>query len=258
MKTSPTQLENKEQGLSGDVPCSLDLSELDVVYTVRLGDNNEELKCSVRSLVNLPHRNVWMAGYLPSWTRGVYHLTTYKVSMNKVCNTDHNWVQVAMNREISEPFILMNDDFFVMKPVDCLPSRYVSTHEAFLKRYQRLHPFSYYTKVIQNTTNKLKELGIEKALCYELHTPMIIYKKDILQAMQNHNYRACPVNIRSLAGNVGKYGGKQAKDVKVYDVNERLDDYMGNDFISTQDISFNGQIGNYIRNKFKEKSDYER
>ncbi len=40
----------------------------DVVYVVRPGDKNEELRYSIRSVIaNLPHRKVWIAGYKPTW-----------------------------------------------------------------------------------------------------------------------------------------------------------------------------------------------
>jgi hypothetical protein len=40
----------------------------DLVYVVREGDRNNELRHSLRSVVaNVPHRLVWIAGYKPGW-----------------------------------------------------------------------------------------------------------------------------------------------------------------------------------------------
>ena len=46
----------------------------DIVYVVRPGERNEELRYSLRSLSNLPHGRVWIAGYMPKWVTGVEHI----------------------------------------------------------------------------------------------------------------------------------------------------------------------------------------
>ncbi|MFF3129757.1 hypothetical protein ACFVRD_48125 [Streptomyces sp. NPDC057908] len=39
----------------------------DIVYVVRPWNQNEQLRYSLRTLANLPHRRVWIAGYCPTW-----------------------------------------------------------------------------------------------------------------------------------------------------------------------------------------------
>ena len=48
--------------------------EMDIVYVVRPGDENEALRYSLRSLANIPHRTVWIAGYRPKWCYGIVYV----------------------------------------------------------------------------------------------------------------------------------------------------------------------------------------
>ena len=45
----------------------LKTEDLDVVYCVKELITNEELRYSLRSLRNLPHRKVWIFGGCPKW-----------------------------------------------------------------------------------------------------------------------------------------------------------------------------------------------
>jgi hypothetical protein len=62
---------------------------------------------------------------------------------------------------------------------------------------------------------------------------------------------------RSLYGNMFGYGGKEIEDVKVHLVDGEFDE--NSDFLSTADETFEkSNIGKFIRNKFLEKSEYEK
>lgn len=235
--------------------------DLDVVYTIKQYNNNHELRYSLRSLINLPHKDVWIVGHKPEWAN-VNHIPSDVIGKNKISNTNHNWLMVAMNKSISDPFILMNDDFFISNPVDSLEHGYLCSNKEFSDYYMNNHRDSYYTQVIINTTDRLSQLGIDDAMCYELHTPMIIYKKDIIKALDNHNYKSLPVNIRTLAASIGKYGGNKTNDVKVYltvkEMNRSNRRFATNDFVSTDDRAFLSVSGRFIMQKFNKRCEYEK
>jgi len=232
--------------------------KFDVVYT--LLRPTEEFRHSLRSLKNLPHRNVWVVGTKPYWAK-VNFIESKPISSEKIANTNHNWLKVARNSQISDPFIMMNDDFFINKPIESIEPEYLSSNLKFETYYKSLYPKSKYTQVIQNTSRRLYRLGITDAKSYELHTPMIIYKKDIIKALSGYDYFRYPINIRTVAGNLGNYGGKQVRDVKVYGtIKEKyrsLKNYQDSKFISTDDPAFLDEAGNYIKFKFKEVSKYD-
>lgn len=232
----------------------------DVVYTVRQNQLNNELRYSLRSLVNIPHKNVWIVGFKPFWSK-VKHIQSNRVCGNKISNTNHNWLKVAQNVNISDPFILMNDDFFINKPLETIPTEHLGLNKDFEDYYSVNYPTSHYTQVIKNTSDLLYKFGINDAKSYELHTPMLVYKKDIIKALRNHDYITYPINLRTIIGNLGNYGGVKCKDVKVYGTEKEksrsLVNYKDSKYISTDDIAFTQEVGHYIKEKFNQKSEYE-
>jgi len=89
---------------------------MDYVYVCRPGDN-EELRYSIRSTVkNLPEGRIWVVGGKPDWYTGDYiyvqqtgigHPNVWK-QLDVICATE----------DISDDFVLMNDDFFTVKKLD--------------------------------------------------------------------------------------------------------------------------------------------
>ena len=88
---------------------------MDLVYICRSGDN-EELRYSIRSMVaNVPHDNLWVVGGKPSWYIGKH--IPVKQSDDKYDNARNNLKAIVESSEISDRFILVNDDFYVTKPI---------------------------------------------------------------------------------------------------------------------------------------------
>ena len=91
--------------------------ELDIVYTIKDSPDNEELRYSLRSLRNFPHRKVFIYGGLPSCVNPE-SVTFVKVSQDyndKWTNTASLLIRIAEDENITEDFVWFNDDFFVMK-----------------------------------------------------------------------------------------------------------------------------------------------
>lgn len=237
------------------------LAELDIVYTVRVGDENEELRHSLRSLKNIPHKRVVIVGYKPVWVKGVLHIPIPQVYPNKVINTNKNWLTVANTKSISSKFILMNDDMFFMKPVKNVPFGYMGDHKNFLNNYAAQHPNSYYTRVIRATAKRLSELGIKDAKCFELHTPVILSKQAVRLALDTP-FQFDPINVRTVALNLMEVDATLMPDVKYYGPREEVKNPMVHirelPVVSTSDRIWVGGIGDYIRGTFKEKCIYEK
>ena len=134
----------------------------DIVYVVRPGDRNEELRYSLRSLANLPHGRVWIAGYCPSWVTGVEVIPvqgqpgshqTAKANLRAAC--EHS--------AVVEDFVYFNDDFFVMQPLERMPVMHRGTIDEAIRSGMR----SSYTRAMKVTRQILVERGIAEPLCYE-------------------------------------------------------------------------------------------
>ena len=235
----------------------METKDLDVVYVLKQGVQGDELRYSIRSLKNLPHRNVWVYGDCPEWLTGVFHVPTEQKGI-KWENTSNMYLQICSNPNISDKFIIMNDDFYILEPIEkldyyyskTLPERIEETKiragsTLRLSRYgQQLQMVEYYL-----TKNHYSNLN------YELHIPMIFDKKLLKRAIKklpNRGYAA----RRSLYANVNELGGIDRPDCKIYDITTTPK--KGEIFCSTADFSFrHGRIKKYLQEKFKEKSIHE-
>jgi len=229
---------------------------MDIVYFVREGDDNEELRYSLRSLVNIPHGTVHIVGYKPCWVKNVNHIPVEQTGI-KNTNTTRNLYVAAESEEVSDNFILMNDDFFIMKPIEEIPNLNRGYIVDVAEYYQQFN--SPYFKGMVETHNYILSLGYKSPLSYELHVPMVMNKYNVVDMLDQYYFDAPEVSIlhkRSLYGNMFNYGGETIKDVKVYKVDGSFDE--DSTFLSTQDnIWDDSEIGRFIRTKFTEKSQYE-
>lgn len=236
------------------------LSQTDIVYVVKKAEENEELRYSLRSVAqNFPHRQIFIAGYKPSWVKDIRYIPVSQRTHSKHVNALNNWSFAASNKNVSESFVMFNDDFFCMEPVTELPVYHFGSYHKFQNRYNTRHPASMYTSLIHHTRKILDELQVEKPLSYELHVPMLMNKEHFLKIMKLQavfNRTRQPVNPRSLVGNFYRYGGEEIADVKMYRLNERFN--KDTPFLSTTDETFrDGMVGEYIRAKFPDKCRYE-
>jgi hypothetical protein len=226
---------------------------MDYVYTCRSGDN-EELRYSIRSLVkNLPEVNVWIVGDAPSWYTG----SIVRVDrLNQKYKTVRNNLDVlSKTDEINEQFVLMNDDFFVTRPMDSIE---VWHGGSLLERYNRrldLEGYSTYAKYLIDTYNTISHFGIEDPLYYELHTPLPMTKLSLSHAVTK------PGLWRSITANANAIGGKQMEDVKVYAAGTMMSrahrEQDTSTYLSTDDGSFEKLYKERLRDEFPEPSLYE-
>jgi hypothetical protein len=216
---------------------------LDVVYICREGDN-EELRYSIRSVVeNLPHENIWVVGGKPDWYSG-NHISV-RQNGRKYENARKNMKAIAASNEISEDFILMNDDFFVISPVTELKHYHGGPLSDRISYLRNKYGVSQYSQMLTKTSKYLAHRGIREPLDYALHVPFMMNKKNMSEIIEDE------VSWRIAYGNmfvkdsvaVDVYEG-ESKDVKVYIRHGALDrdgiskNSLSNTFLSSEDRSF--------------------
>jgi len=187
-------------------------TKIDVVYVCREGQN-EELRYSLRSLVNLPHGQVWVFGGHPAWLQGTRAVNVPQ-SGDKQGNVIANVISACLHRHVSDPFILMNDDFFITRPIDSVPVLHRGPVSSVLGDYSDRRPSSRYTARTKRTEEYLHKLGYPDPLSYELHAPMVFNKQplcDLLMTFSPGEYQ-----WRTLYGNTQAVGGHHVDDVKVW------------------------------------------
>lgn len=232
---------------------------MDVVYLVRPGDANDELRWSLRSLSNLPHDTVWIAGHKPPWVTGVRHLPTAQTA-TKHANAFGNLLAALRCDDVSDEFVLMNDDFFITSPLPGIPTLHRGTVADIIADYRRMFPRgSLYTEAMQATMEWLQAQGIDEPLSYELHTPMVIDRAGLLEVIARAEDDGVDVqrfHYRTAWGNLAGVGGVKVEDCKVYTTTRR--GAVPTPFASSLDATFrSGWVGRAIRRTFPNPCEYE-
>lgn len=220
---------------------------MDLVYVCRDGEN-EELRYSIRSAIkNLPHDNIWLVGKKPEWYTGKFiNVDKFGDNYDKVREALR---VVSKTDEISEEFVLMNDDFFIVKPIKNIPYFYTGTlNERIAARRS-----GGYSRLLMKTEKDLRDRKFKDALDYELHVPMLMTKSGVAHIID------MPGLWRSTYGNVFGVGGSIRKDVKIYTHEDWANrpDLHDSEYLSTNDKSFMQVYKNVLMGMFPEPSEFE-
>ena len=222
----------------------------DIVYVVRPGDKNEELRYSLRSLRNLPHGKVWIAGYKPTWLGNDIGYIPSQKKPGGHMQAKLNLRAACEHPEVSESFVYMNDDFFIMRPLETLP---VMHRGSLADAAKNDNMASSYQRAMGKTLAVLAKQGIKDPLMYELHGPMTVTKAGMLEALALCTYPM--IQERTIFGNMQGVGGERRRNHKVRRQDSGWDKW---DFLSTNDNTFRTlPVGEYIRSKFKTAGPYE-
>lgn len=235
----------------------MDTAELDIVYFVKDSPTNEELRISLRSVAkNMPHKRVWIFGGHPKGIVPDIHIKVDQQGKTKWDRVNTMFRMACENKELTDDFIMFNDDFFVMQFTNHLEASYrcdLEKHIEILESHFNNRPSSY-TRLLRGSLAELQRLGLP-TLSYEIHTPFIFNKHQLLTMLEEHpDWRS----TRTMYGNLYNIGGKKSSDVKIFSSKTELD-YKNLRFLSTDDsvININNDIWRYIRGQFKGKSEFE-
>lgn len=228
----------------------------DIVVPVREGAANEQLRYALRSwAAHLPHRRVWLIGHRPQWVTGVEHLPRAQPG-TKYQNTTGAVRLACLTDGISDPFLLANDDMFVMHAQsNGMPVLHRGPVRG-VEAYYAARGSGPYLRGMRETRDLLVSLGHLDPLSYELHVPMPVGKAGMLAALDEAAHLDV-VHKRTLYGNLAGLGGTEIRDVKIL---HRAPRGYGPSslFLSTMPDSFAaGHVGQFIRRAFPKPSPYE-
>jgi hypothetical protein len=228
---------------------------VDFVYICKFGEN-EELRYSIRSVINsFPNAKIWLVGGKPDWYSGNHIHVDQR--HHKYANAINNLHALCNAEEISNKFVLMNDDFFIMKKIDSIGQFYNGLLSEKIDNYTKITGSSMYIRKLILTNTRLIEQGIPSPYDYELHVPMIMEKDKLLPIIKK--YPNCL--WRSMYGNIYGIGGTQMDDVKVYTNPRHLarsKEIIDNSvFMSTEDQAFSLVLDKILSKLFTNKSSYE-
>jgi hypothetical protein len=205
----------------------------------------EDLRWSLRFTANrflAVDGTIWISsGVMPPsvvqkdrvrWVRG-------SRSQNRVRSSRENLRAAVDDRRVSDPFVLMHDDQFVLAPIDTVPVGHLG---ALGRRAADLHsvlPASRWTKRHIDTR---RVLGY--SLCYDHHYPLLVHKDAMRRALDMVEASSTPILYRSTYGHLAKLGGEFVSDCKIRTFAEPLPDLWA---CSTSDSSWSGEAGGALR-----------
>lgn len=192
---------------------------LPVVYPVRPGDANEELRFSLRTLqANYPdHGPVWIVGYKPNWVTNVEFIPGNSYGApHWNHNVYRNILAAAEHPDIPDEFLVMNDDFFITQPVADIPIQYWGS---LVKQCSgiRNKPTTWWHRSLLFTLDTLQHDGYPNPISYEIHCPLPVNKANMAGALRRFvgvHQNGIPVQWRTVYGVLNTIGGTQAKDCK--------------------------------------------
>lgn len=218
---------------------------MNFVYICRDGDN-EELRYSIRSVIkHFPEANILLVGGKPNWYSGPFiKLSDQENKFESIVNC---YKKICKLDSIDD-FILMNDDFFILKRPESFEHLYDGTLAKKIQRHTNRYGLSKYSRILSHANTTLKKMGIESPLNYDIHTPMLFNKEMLSEILD------LSLAPRSLYGNIFGVGGKNIEDVKVYKYSDNVD--MNTIYLSTEDNSFK-RVSERLSEMFDKKTNYE-
>lgn len=225
---------------------------MDVVYPLKNMTDNDyvELRYSLRSLKNVKHNRVIIVGGKPDWIDNIIHIDEYDVHSLKGSNSLRKILTTFSI--VSDDFIYMNDDFFLLKPqeIGCF-------HQGdFKENVERKAPMLNYSRYWQGMHRTA--ILFDKPLDYEVHYPFV-FNKNKFQAMLKKYDMTNAYALRSLYGNEYNVGGEFMKDNKVYNLETFKQAFKDNIFVSSSDqLPVDDAFIKVLDDHFPEKSPYEK
>lgn len=217
---------------------------MNVVYPY-IKNYSRELEWSIESLKNFEHDGVYVIGDKPDYDikATIVHPKTERWGALSPYANVINKLLIACNLDISDDFLFMNDDIFLLAEYDGT----TFDRGDLLHHINNRRPDSY-TTALRNTFQWL-EKNKYPTKNYETHTPMVFNKtklKELIERIVPKMSGGHTLLVRSLYGNVydipSEYMAIDTKDPP---------DYERRKILSTNEATFNGKLGEYIRESLK-------
>lgn len=236
---------------------------IDVVYPIGDGSkmDNFELRYSLRSIeANLADlRDVIIVGKKPTWVKNVISIPfTDPYKNNKAANIISKIMRSCIISDISEQFIRMSDDQYILKPMDS--SSMIPVYNWDMNKYEKWDNNNRWHSLLKRTRDYLKSKDLD-CFNYETHIPMIVDKNFFMEFMLETDFGD---GIGYVANSI-YYNSTILEHTKI-DYSKRavfmeMDKHFvitnEHEYLCHNDAGFSYDLINYLKNKFPNKSRYE-
>lgn len=216
---------------------------MDLVYMLKMGNYNPDLKYSLRSVQKYVrgYDRIWIVGFKPIWIQNVEYLKVQQNS-SKYRNSLNNIIHMCLCNDISDNFVLMNDDFIAHEDVNIQTdlNLCLSSLDKKIEKF-KTYPHSSWRDGFKDVKELLVKLGSEYFMDFEVHAPMVfnknkflslINKDEIVDFVKHHDV----LHYRTLYGNMYYKNPKSIRDVKISKDDDLTDEYLKrNKWISVYD-----------------------
>jgi len=226
----------------------------DLVYIVgiRSGWKDNELRYSLRSMQKYLKNigKVFIIGHCPSFLQNVHHIE-YKEVNDKVLNVIKKTQFAVSHTAISDKFLCVYDDHFLLSDFDADEFPYFSTG-TLSEHIVRMKGNRQYQSLLLETQKQLKALGLP-LMSYNIHAPFTIEKS-------KYNVPFGKTLLKSMYGNMNSVPFEASKDYKLFEKKfryEYLDLLKEAKFFSISDKALGHGMEMLMSGLYPDKSKYE-
>lgn len=181
---------------------------MDVVYPYKRTPGDVELRYSLRSLSNMPHSRVIVAGDSPRVKLNVIKVGVAR-ELNRYAASTRNIFEAARQVVETDHFIVMNDDIFVLEPWT-----FRHEHRCTIEEYLGSDlPKGDYRRHTAKTRDILKAHGVADPLFFGMHTPTVYERSKLIDLVKE--FKGKRYLLRTLYHNLFPQPSERREDVKV-------------------------------------------
>ncbi len=188
---------------------------VDVVYPLGSGSTwgNNELRYSLRSIEkHLKNcRHVYIIGEDPGWEINNVTLIPFEDRWHPSRNIMEKIRVACRNQQISDEFIFMNDDFFLLQDVDA--STYPYYNRGQLKESIPKNVGNWYQNYVIDTMKELRSRSLPE-LNFDMHCPIRYHRNLFLEVMQKYDFDQ-KLTVKSIYCNTLGIEGEYMEDCKI-------------------------------------------
>ena len=234
---------------------------MDIVYILGSGSvwENNELRYSLRSVAkNISDvGKIFIVGEFPEWLQNVTHIPCPDTYKTKWRNAYTKVLLACENPNLSDDFLLMNDDFFVLKPIEA--ESYPYYFSSVIHKTKGYRHARFLTSPIL-TANFLK-LRSGNFFSFAVHRPIRL-NKNLYLNMPRPDLSMAGFSPRSLYGNYYNVHGVKCFDKTLTPLSNqnRIESIIGDrtDIGIFSETARSSIFRKWINSKFPEPSPYEK
>lgn len=234
----------------------------DLIYILGEGSpwQDNELRYSLRTVEKyLPHRKVFIVGQKPVWLRNIEWIAAVDCCTVKQKNAVYKILAACKDKKVSDDFILMNDDFFFLKPCEEIKNYQLGTLQKKMGEHKT--KLGRYFLALKYTIEFLKNRSIKYPMDFEAHYPCIFNKQKFKEIFEHIDQGDHGLLHRSVYFNLlGEKGEDIKNDPKIYVYDEFKYRQAKNwSFFSTSDAVIKQKtMQEFLAHTFPTPSAYEK